>query len=295
MVMIRSEILACLLVAGMPATAQQEAHPNQEDVFTELKPGDTSVDPDNLITGANMGDVRAINNLGLLWARGVGTEGPNFPEAMRFWKEAAKRGYTLSMNNLGLLYANGNGVKQSYEEAMKWWEMSAERGDAWAMNSIGDLYENGHGVAQSYAQALGWYERAAQAGDRLAMYNLGHFYEEGLGVQANGKAAMDWYERSADKGTGVAMYRLGRMLQAGAGVPADPAEAHAWMTVANQYFTGEDGPEASANKAAVAELQTRLTAQQLERSREIARNLHARIEERRKQKPFGAGPGERET
>ena len=292
-------LLALLLAGGLPATAlpvlAQEARPNEDAVFTEIKPGDISTDPNNLITGANMGDVRAINNLGLLWARGVGTEGPNFSEAMRFWKEAARRGYTLSMNNIGLLHANGNGVKQSYEEAMKWWEMSAERGDAWAMNSIGDLYENGHGVPQSLSTALDWYKRAAEAGDGLAMYNLGHFYEDGLAVERNAKSAMDWYERAADKGSGIAMVRLGRLLQAGSGVPADLAEAHAWMTVAGDYLTGEDAQEAAANKAALAELQGKLTAQQAERAKEIARNLQARIEERRKHKPFGAGPGESET
>lgn len=295
----RINLLALLLAGVLPAVAPpaiaQEARPNQDAVFTEIKPGDVSTDPNNLITGANMGDVRAINNLGLLWARGVGTEGPNFAEAMRFWKEAARRGYTLSMNNLGLLYANGNGVKQSYADALKWWEMSAERGDAWAMNSIGDLYENGHGVQQSLSTAMDWYKRAAEAGDGLAMYNLGHFYEDGLGVEPSAKSAMDWYERAADKGTGVAMVRLGRMLQTGSGVPADLAEAHAWMTVANDYLTGEDAQEAAANQGRLAELKGKLTAQQAERAKEIARNLQARIEERRKQKPFGAGPGESET
>lgn len=294
-VIARSAVIAALLVVASSAWAQQEARPNQDDVFTEFNPGDISVDPNNLINGANMGDVRAINNLGLLWARGVGTEAPNYAEAMRWWKEGARRGYTLSMNNLGLLYANGNGVERNYEEAMKWWEMSAEHGDGWAMNSIGDLYENGNGVTQSYAQALEWYKRAAEAGDGLAMYNLGHFHEDGLGVERNAGKAMDWYERSADKGVGVSMVRLGQILQNGAGVPVDLAEAHAWMTLAARYLGGEDAQEATTNRRALDVLQDRLTAQQLQRSQEIVRNLQARIEERRKQKPFGAGPGESET
>jgi TPR repeat protein len=281
-------ILCAVLIGAAPAIAQEET-------FTDIQPGDTSVDPANLISGANMGDVRAINNLGLLWARGIGVDGPNFEEALRWWKEGARRGYSLSMNNIGLLYANGNGVKQNYEEAYKWWEMSAETGDAWAMNSLGDLYENGHGVQQSYSEAFAWYQRAAEGGDGLAMYNLGHFFEEGLAGQKDSKTALRWYERSADKGVAVSMHRLGLMIAEGRGQPADPAQGHAWLSVAANYFTGEDAEDAAANQQALAALSPALSALQRERSREIAANLAARIEERRKAKPVHAGPGESET
>jgi len=115
------------------------------------------------------GDVRAMNNIGLMWARGIGVPVPNFNEAMHWWKEAARRGYAVAMNNLGLLYANGQGVSQDYAAALKWWQMAAEKGNAWAMNSVGDLYEHGSGVEQSYTEALNWYRRGAQAGDGLAI------------------------------------------------------------------------------------------------------------------------------
>jgi TPR repeat protein len=288
-------VLATLLAAAFPADAQQDASSHRDPLFTEIEPGDISADPANLIAGAQMGDVRAINNLGLLWARGVGVPAPDFKEAMRWWKEAARRGYTVSMNNIGLLYASGHGVPQDYAIARQWWEMSAERGDAWAMNSIGDLYENGHGVEQSYATALEWYRRAADSGDGLALYNLGHLHEEGLGVERDAKVAIGWYERSADQGVALSMYSLGRMLAEGRGVPADPAEAHAWMTLAQSYFTGEHAEEARVNARALAALAATLTAQQLARSHEIAANLRPRIEERRNQRKTQPGPGESGT
>ena len=288
-------VLAALLGAAFPVAAQHEAGSHRDDLFTEIKPGDISADPNNLMLGADMGDVRAINNLGLLWARGVGVPAPDFNEALRWWKEAAKRGYTVSMNNIGLLYASGHGVKQDYAEAFKWWEMAAEHGDAWAMNSIGDLYENGQGVEQSYEQALEWYRRAAEAGDGLALYNLGHLYEEGWGVAKDEKAAMTWYERSADKGVALSMHRIGRLLAEGRGVPGDKAEAHAWFSVAQKYFTAEDAQDAAINAKSLATLGPTLSEQQMARSREIAANLAARIEERRKVKPLHAGPGESEV
>ena len=114
----------------------------QEETFTEIAPGLEAADPNKLIPLAEKGDVRAMNNIGLLWARGVGVAEPNFQEALRWWKDAAKRGYPLAMNNIGLLYANGQGVKQDYKEAFKWWEMSSERGNAWAMPSGGPWYRS---------------------------------------------------------------------------------------------------------------------------------------------------------
>lgn len=281
------------LLAAVPAAAQ-EAAPNEDETFTDVRPGEISTDPANLIEGARRGDVRALNNLGLLWARGIGVEAPNFGEAMRWWKEAAKRGYTLSMNNLGLLHANGHGVTQDYAQALKWWEMSAEHGDAWAMNSIGDLYENGHGVEQSYGDALEWYARAASGGDGLGMFNLGNFHESGLGVPRDLKRARDWYERSADKGIAISMQRLGLMTAEGRGVP-DPAEAHAWLSVAGRYFGPEDAADVAANRRALETLAGSLSPQQRARAQEIAANLQARVEERRKLRPSGpADPGERE-
>ena len=288
-------MLAALVAAAFPAAAQQDASKHRDPLFTEIAPGDISSDPANLIAGAQKGDVRAINNLGLLWARGVGVPAPDFKEAMRWWKEAAKRGYTVSMNNLGLLYASGHGVAQDYAQAFKWWEMSAEGGDPWAMNSIGDLYENGQGVEQNYALALEWYQRAADAGDGLALYNLGHLHEVGLGVERNAKAAFGWYERSADQGVALSMSMLGRMLAEGRGVPADAAEAHAWMSVAQGYFTAEDAKDAEANARTLAALTASLSVQQMARAREIAANLQARIEERRKQRPLQLGPDESDT
>ena len=285
--------LLCLvaLLAASPSMAAGQP----EETFTEIQPGADAINPEKLIPLVGQGDVRAMNNIGLLWARGIGVPAPNFAEALHWWKEAARRGYPVAMNNIGLLYANGHGVARDYQEALKWWRMAAEHGNGWAMNSIGDLYENGLGVQQSYADALDWYRRGAQAGDGLAMYNVGALYENGRGVERSYKAAYDWYTRSADKGIASAMHNLGRMLAEGLGFPADKAEAHAWLTVAGGYYSSEDKDEAAANAADSRALASALTPEEMERSKEIAKNLADRIEERRKAKPIKASPEESET
>ncbi len=285
-------VFTALLLAAQITPAAEQA---QEQTFTEVQPGSDLLNPDKLIPLVERGDVRAMNNIGLLWERGIGVPAPDYGEAQRWWKEAARRGYAVAMNNLGLLYANGQGVAQDYAAARKWWELSAERGNAWAMNSIGDLYEHGLSVEQNYAQALSWYQRAADAGDGLAMYNVGMLYETGRGVEANLKAAYDWYNRSADKGIASAMHSLGVLLEQGRGLPADRAEAQAWLTLAARYFSPEDEQEAQANTQTLRALAPKLNATERERAEELVKNLGERIEERRKAEPVKHGPGETET
>jgi TPR repeat protein len=283
------------VVLALSACLSYAADQSQEQTFTEIEPGADVINPDKLIPLLDRGDVRAMNNIGLLWARGIGVPAPDFKEAQRWWKEAARRGYAVSMNNLGLLYANGQGVEQDYGAALKWWTMAAERGSAWAMNSIGDLYEHGLGVTQSYGEALSWYQRAADAGDGLAMYNLGSLYESGHGVEPSLKAAYDWYSRSADKGIASAMYSLGRILEEGRGLPADKAEAYAWLALAARYFSPEERAEAQSTADALKSLESALASVEMQRAQELIKNLGERIEERRKTQPLKAGPGESET
>ena len=78
--------------------------------------------------------------------------------------------------------------------------------------------------------------------------------------------------------------------------PPTRAEAYAWLTLAASYFSPEDQTEAAENsKDLAAPLAASLSAQQLERAEEIARNRREVIETRRKARPVKAGPGESET
>ena len=72
-----SILLALLLATAFPALAQK-----QEETFTEIKPGADVVNPDKLIPLLDRGDVRAMNNIGLLWAHGIGVPKADFSEAL---------------------------------------------------------------------------------------------------------------------------------------------------------------------------------------------------------------------
>lgn len=281
----RAAALALVLSCALPAGAAPE------QTFTEITPGDPSLEPSNLMALVERGDVRAMNNIGLLWARGLAGAQRNLGEARHWWTEAAKRGYPVAMNNLGLLYAGGEAGAPDYGQAMVWWKRAAEAGSAWAMNSIGDLYETGSGVPKDYAQALDWYRRAAEGGDGLGMYNMGHLHDEGMGVQRDYQAAFHWYSEAADRGVGSAMRGLGRLLAEGRGYPADTVEAHAWHAMAAAHFGPEDAQEARANATELGQLAAALDPAQRARAEEIRRNLEARVGERMK----ALAPAEPET
>jgi len=264
-----SLILAALLSLSCAAWAVE-----QEETFTDLTPGQDMLDPATLAQLLRQGDVRAMNNVGLLWAKGYNGK-QSYVEALNWWKEAAKRGYTVAMNNIGLLYAKGNGVEQDYKEAFNWWHQSAFLGNAWAMNNVGDLYENGLGVEKNLLMAMTWYQSGAGQGDVMAMYNIGTLYEAGKGVDRDYGTAMSWFRKAADKGDASSMHRIGAMYAEGRGVAADPVEAHAWYSVAALRYPPQAAEEAKTNRRDLEELGARLDPGQLARAKERAAAIEA--------------------
>ena len=285
----RSLVLVVLLSLSCAAWAVE-----QEETFTDLTPGKDMLDPANLAQLLRQGDVRAMNNVGLLWAKGYNGK-QSYVEAMNWWKEAAKRGYTVAMNNIGLLYAKGNGVEQDYKEAFNWWHQSAFLGNAWAMNNVGDLYEHGLGVERNLMMAMTWYQSGAGQGDRMAMYNLGLLYEAGKGVDRDYAVALNWFRKAADKGDASSMHSIGAMYAEGRGVSADPVEAHAWYSVAALRYPAEDADEAKQNRRDLDELGARLDPEQLARAKERAAAIEALTRPVAPEPPKPLGPGDRST
>lgn len=265
----RFALLSALLLFSAASWALE-----QEETFTNLTPGQDMLDPANLSELLQRGDVRAMNNVALLWAKGHDGK-QSYDEALRWWKEAAKRGYTVAMNNIGLMYANGDGVAKNFKQAFDWWHQSAFLGNAWAMNSVGDLYENGLGVSKDLGMAMTWYQSASEQGEPMAMYNVGLLFEAGKGVDRDPGEALSWFRRSADKGYASAMHSIGAMHAEGRGLAADPVEAFAWYSVADLRYPPEDAAEAKQNKADLEKLAAGLSAEQLARGKERATTLES--------------------
>lgn len=260
-------LFAALVAVSFPVFAEE-----QEETFIDLVPGKDMLDPATLVQLVRQGDVHAINNIGLLWAKGYQGK-QSYEEAVRWWKEAARRGYPVSMNNVGLAYSLGQGVEKDAKQAFEWWHQSAFLGNAWAMNSVGDCYEKGDGVEQNDMMAMTWYQSAAQLGDAMAMFNIGMLHERGRGVDRDFREAMNWYRKSAQKGDASAMRALGRLYRYGLGVSTDAVEAWAWHTVAAARFPAVEVTEANANRRELEELQATMTAEQLSQAQSRAERV----------------------
>ncbi len=283
-----------VLFASLVATAAEplgEAR-KQEETFTDLTPGQGMLDPGNLSMLVQRGDVRAMNNVGLLWAKGFDGK-QSYEEALRWWNEAARRGYTVAMNNIGLAYANGHGVEPDIKQAFDWWLKSAIGGNAWAMNAIGDCYETGQGVDQDYVIAMTWYQTAADAGDPLAHYNVGALYEAGYGVGRDYAEALAWYRRAARMGDASSMQAVGRFYSEGLGVEQDLVESYAWHQLAASRFKPQEVRDLQLNQKQAARVAARLSAGQLEQAAQRLLQLEILNSPPEREKPLE--PGETRT
>ena len=73
----------------------------------------------------------------------------------------AEAGDATAQNNLGAMYAEGLGVPQDDAEAVAWYRRAAEQGDARAQYNLGGMYAEGLGVPPDAVEALMWLTIAA--------------------------------------------------------------------------------------------------------------------------------------
>ena len=97
----------------------------------------------------------------------------DYSSKAKHYLSQAEKGDPKAMLELGVLYAYGLGVPKNYSEALRWYRLSADKGEGRAMHNIGYMYENGLDVQQNYTEAMKWYRLAADKGEIWAMSNLG--------------------------------------------------------------------------------------------------------------------------
>ncbi len=91
----------------------------------------------------------------------------NYQTALKVWLEGAMGGSAEAQNNVGEIYAKGLGTEPDYGMAFQWFKKSAEQGYGRAKINLGYLYEQGLGVAQDQAAALNLYREASGLQDEL--------------------------------------------------------------------------------------------------------------------------------
>ena len=129
------------------------------------------------------------------------------------------------------------------------------------------------GVAASrrgdYATALRIFHSLAGEGNAEAQFNLGVMYFDGKGVPQDYAEAAKWFRLAATQGNADAQFKLGTMYAKGQGVVQSHVRAHLWFSLSS--FSGNSNAVSGRQLAA-----KRMTAQQLEQARKLARECQQR-------------------
>lgn len=158
-------------------------------------------------------EIGAAERLYLFEKGGQYLDDKQYDKAFQSFLMAAEQGDAISQNNVGSMYARGMGVDQSYDEAMKWFRKAAEQGNDDAQFSIGNMYLFGHGVRKNYVEAGKWYSLSAAQGNANAQLAMGLIYELGKGVEQNYDEAIRWYGMAAAQGLQEANESIARVTR----------------------------------------------------------------------------------
>ncbi|HEV2392713.1 MAG TPA: tetratricopeptide repeat protein [Verrucomicrobiae bacterium] len=109
----------------------------------------------------------------------------------------ALQGDREAQYRLGQSYLKGEGASRSYPEAIKWFRQAAEHGQPGAQTALGLLYFQGDIVPRKDSEAIKWLRKAAQQGVALAQNQLGIMCAQGRGTTRNLDEAIDWFSRAA--------------------------------------------------------------------------------------------------
>lgn len=113
--------------------------------------------------------------------------------------EAARGGHAEAAYLLGLTYGGGREIFTNPPEAVKWMRVSAEKGYGPAQDSMGLWSLTGWILPQNPAEAARWFRKAADQGSPSAMYFLGTMYAQGNGVEKNPEWALTWFRHAANR------------------------------------------------------------------------------------------------
>lgn len=221
---------------------------------------------------ADQGDAEVQLTLGYMYRDGKGVAQDD-PDAVEWFRKAAKQGHAQAQFELGEFYYVGSRkIPQDYYEAVDWYRKAAAQGLAKAQLMLGGAYTLGKGVQRNDREGEKWIRRAAEQGHGAAQLSLGAIYEEGRGVPQDKHESLKWYRKAvqvlrknAEQGDGMAQFSLGLMYVKGRGTIQDYVEAHKWLNLA----VSRGVPEAVQQRGLLAPL---MTSSQLAKAQELARN-----------------------
>ena len=176
---------------------------------------------------AGMGDANGLYNLGMCYARGLGTP-RNDERAFDCFRNAAEKGHPEAINNIGWFFREGRIVKKDLELSSKWFKKSADYGNAFGEYNYGLALHRGEGLRKNDRLAVDYFKRAALGGCVEAINSYGLALLRGEGVEKNINEAMVAFRRAASTGFPPAMENIAACYEKGDGVKADEKKAMLW-------------------------------------------------------------------
>ena len=94
--------------------------------------GDYKAAYDEWLPLAELGDVEAQYNLGVMYDQGASVD-QDLGKAANWYRKAAEQGFMDAQANLGMMYYRGDGVPGDHTEAARWFQLAADKGDTEAV------------------------------------------------------------------------------------------------------------------------------------------------------------------
>lgn len=185
---------------------------------------------------ARRNDIYGYNNLGLVYARGLGGVAKDVQVARDWFEKAAAGGHPNAPGNLGRMYARGEiGGMPDFARAVEWYDIGLERGDAWAGANAAFL------IAEKGVKGLDLSDAALRAGKTAALRDreaaayarkvLATLPATAIDRAAQRLMAQLGEEVAADGAFGPGSRAAAQRLAEAEGeaVPADPVERLVWL------------------------------------------------------------------
>lgn len=222
----------CLLLflSSMLAYSQElpETKKNLYVAQMQLKEGSMAYNPQAAFATyqqqAVMGIPEAMNGLGLLYSKGIGTQ-INEQESINWFLKAAENGYPKAWFNLAILYRDGISTIKNPTKAIECFEKAAKAGYDQGWFFWGLLTAKGEGVPQNYPLAMSIFKQGGDLGYSRCIYAQGYLNYKGLGCTQNYDQAKKLFEIAAQKGDKASLYMLGLCYRNGYGVAIDLEKA----------------------------------------------------------------------
>ncbi len=161
---------------------------------------------------------------------------PDYPEAMRWMKQAADGGMfgasqatrAKAALQVGQWYDAGLGEPKNPALANAWWRKASRLGSGAADYQLGLACQANHG-GKVVAICIDHFESAAKRGEANAQQVLASWYAS---KPEQAKEATAWFAKAATQGNRDAQYELARRYELGEGGAKVPAEAERWYAKA---------------------------------------------------------------